>query len=283
MAEDLESRRNQVRQAHAVLEHKVAERTLELNRLNRELQRMDQSRREFFADISHELRTPITVIRGEAEVTLRGKDREAEDYREALQRILELAVQQGTMVNDLLFLARAEMANLQFEWETLELSALVAGAAEDLEVLAGEHSLSVRYEGPDAALWIRGDPQRLRQLLFILGDNACRYSNLGGRIEIALCADGGRAKLSIRDQGIGIPEKDLDAVFERYFRSENARRSTAEGTGLGLPMAKAITAAHGGEITVASAEGVGTTFTMMFPLAGRVEAAENSETQELTR
>jgi two-component system OmpR family sensor kinase len=264
MAGELETQRDKLREAQAALEHKVAERTLELNKLNRELQRLDQARREFFADISHELRTPITVIRGEAEVTLRGKDLDAEEYRDTLQRIQELSMQLGKLVNDLLFLARAETANLQFEWETLDLAELVAGAAEDLEVLAREKSIAVSHSAPAGPLWIRGDRQRLRQVLFILGDNACRYSNAGGRIDVALEADGTCARLSIEDQGIGIPAGDLESIFERYFRSTNAR-SGVDGTGLGLPMAKAIIQAHHGQITAASTEGVGTTFTVVLP------------------
>ncbi len=267
MAHGLELQRNRLRATQAVLERKVAERTLELNKLNRELQHLDQRRRDFFADISHELRTPITVIRGEAEVTLRGRDRDAEEYKEALQRILELAMQQGKMVNDLLFLARAEAAQLQFEMEILDLSELLAGAAEDIEVLAREKSISVGLDIPPEPVWIRGDRQRLRQVMFILGDNACRYSEAGGRIDLAMALDPAWARLSIGDQGIGIPAEDLKSVFERYFRGGNARRPDMQGTGLGLPMAKAIVEAHEGRIGVASVEGEGTTFTLCLPIS----------------
>jgi signal transduction histidine kinase len=266
MAQGLELQRNRLRDAQAVLERKVAERTLELNKLNRELQSLDQRRREFFADISHELRTPITVIRGEAEVTLRGGNRDPEEYREALERILELAAQQGKMVNDLLFLARAEAAQLPFEWERLDLAELVADAAEDIAVLAREKSIAVGLAGPEAPVWIRGDRQRLRQVMFILGDNACRYSEPGGRIDLALAVDAGQARLSVADQGIGIPAQDLEGVFVRYFRAGNTRRPDMQGSGLGLPMAKAIVEAHGGGIAVSSAVGEGTTFTLRLPL-----------------
>ncbi len=265
MARELELQRDQLSEAQAVLEQKVIERTLELNKLNRELQRLDQTRRAFFADISHELRTPITVIRGEAEVTLRGEDRDPEEYKDALQRILELAMQQSKMVNDLLLLARADMASLQFEWATLDLSELTAEAAEDLSVLGREKSIAVTLEAPTEPVWVHGDASRLRQVLFILGDNACQYSNPKSQINIALRSDSGHAHLSITDQGIGIPSQDLEAIFQRYFRSSNARRSGRDGTGLGLPMAKSIVEAHGGKITVESVEGSGTSFTITLP------------------
>ncbi|MDD5036895.1 MAG: ATP-binding protein [Methylococcaceae bacterium] len=267
MAQELEFQQHRLKEAHAVLEEKVAERTLELHQLNRELQRMDLARREFFADISHELRTPITVIRGEAEVTLRGTEGDTEAYKEALQRIVELSMQLGKLVNDLLFLARAETANMQFEWEKLDLAELVSNAVEDIQVLAQEKSISVALEAPSIPLWVQGDKQRLRQVLYILGDNACRYSDPGGHLQITLRAEGKEAIFSFSDQGIGIPSQDLEIIFDRYFRSNNARHTRDDGTGLGLPMAKSIVKTHGGRIAVTSAEGSGSTFTVTLPLA----------------
>ena len=266
MAQELELQQNKLREGRAVLEKRVAERTFELNRLNEELKRMDTARLAFLADISHELRTPITVIRGEAEVTLRGKDRDAGEYKDVLQRIVELAMQLGKYVNDLLFIARTETAHLQFEWDNVNLSELVAGAVEDFQVMAGENSISVSLDASAEPVWVRGDKQRLRQLLFILGDNACRYSNPEGRIAVTLRADENEAIVSLTDQGIGIPAQDLERIFDRHFRSRNAQISRDDGTGLGLPMAKSILKAHGGDITVASTENSGSTFTVTLPL-----------------
>jgi len=249
-----------------VLEKRVAERTFELHQLNEELKRMDNERREFLADISHELRTPITVIRGEAEVTLRGQDREAEEYKDALHRIVELAMQLGKYVNDLLFLARTETANLQFEWDSVDLAELVAGAVENFQVMAEENAISVSLDAPTEPVWVRGDKQRLRQVLFILGDNACRYSTPGGHIAVALRVDGEMASFSLTDQGIGIPAQDLERIFDRHFRSRNALASRDDGKGLGLPMAKSILKAHGGSIKVTSIENSGSTFTVTLPL-----------------
>jgi two-component system OmpR family sensor kinase len=246
----------------------VAERTFELHQLNEELKRMDNSRREFLADISHELRTPITVIRGEAEVTLRTRELNADEYRDVLQRIVELSMQLGKYVNDLLFLARSETANLQFEWDSLNLTELVSSAVEDFQVMAQENSISVSLDAPDQQVWVRGDKQRLRQVLFILGDNACRYSKQGGLIAVGLRVDGNEASFSINDQGIGIPAPDLERIFDRHFRSKNALSLRDDGTGLGLSMAKSIVKAHGGRITVTSTENAGSIFTVTLPLGG---------------
>ncbi|WP_445367988.1 ATP-binding protein [Methylomonas sp. BW4-1] len=266
MAKELEVQQDKLREGRAVLEERVTERTFELNLLNEELKRMDNARREFLADISHELRTPITVIRGEAEVTLRGQDRDAEEYKDALQRIVELSMQLGKYVNDLLFLARADTANLQFEWNKVDLADLVASSVEDFQVMAQEYSISVSLDAPSGPLLVRGDKQRLRQVLFILGENACRYSKPLGHIAVALWRDGKQACFSLTDQGIGIPSEDLDRIFERHFRSSNAQHSRDDGSGLGLPMAKSILQAHGGQIAVRSVENAGSTFTVTLPL-----------------
>ena len=266
MAEELGLQQDKLREGRAVLEERVAERTLELKRLNEELTRMDTARMEFLADISHELRTPITVIRGEAEVTLRGSERDAEEYKDALQRIVELSMQMGKYVNDLLFLARNETANLQFEWDNIDLAELVGSAVEDFQVMAEENFISVSLDTVSEPVWVRADKQRLRQILFILGDNACRYSNHGGHIAVTLRANKTEANFSLTDQGIGIPGKDLERIFDRHFRSQNARSSRDDGTGLGLPLAKSILNALGGHISVTSLENVGSTFTVTLPL-----------------
>ncbi|MDD5267070.1 MAG: ATP-binding protein [Methylococcales bacterium] len=278
MAQELGLQQDKLREGRVVLEKRVAERTNELHRLNEELKRMDTARREFLADISHELRTPITVIRGEAEVTLRGRDRDAEEYKDALQRIVELSMQLGKYVNDLLFLARTENANLQFEWENLDLAELVASTVEDFQLMAEANSISVSLDALTRPVWVRGDKQRLRQVLFILGDNACRYSNPGGHITVALRVDENETSFSLTDQGIGIPTQDLERIFDRHFRSPNALLSRDDGTGLGLPMAKSILKAHGGRITVNSTENSGSTFTVTLPLI--LVEQDNNQTNE---
>ncbi len=265
MAQKLGVQQEKLRQNQAELEIRVAKRTFELQQLNHELKLMDEQRRALLADISHELRTPITVIRGEAEVTLRGQERDAGEYKDSLQRIAELAAQLGKYVNDLLFLARTETANLQFEWETLNLAELINSSAEDFKVMAKENAITLSCTGLDQPVWVEGDKQRLRQVLFILGDNACRYSKPGGHIAMKAWLEGKQVHISLADEGIGIPSQDLKRIFERHFRSDNARRLCHDGSGLGLPLAKSIIKAHGGNINVVSSENAGSTFTISLP------------------
>ncbi len=265
MAQVLESQQEKLRLAQAELEVRVARRTFELQHANQELTRMDTERRELLADISHELRTPITVIRGEAEVTLRGNHRDIADYKDALQRISELSMQLAKYVNDLLFLARTEIANLQFEWDTFDLNELLASSTEDMKVMAQDIGLNLSNQILSQPIWVQGDKQRLRQLLFILGDNACRYSKPESEICIRSWLEDKHVKISVSDHGIGIPQQDLKRVFDRHFRSENARNFHGDGSGLGLPLAKSIIKAHGGQITVDSVENQGSTFTISLP------------------
>lgn len=273
MAEKLEHQQGRLHEAQISLEHKVAERTVQLDRLNRELQSLDRARLQFLADVSHELRTPITVIRGEAEITLRGPSKSAEEYRDALERILELSDQLGVLVNDLLFLARSESANLQFAWETLELADLVAHAVGDAQTLARDKSIELRFEAPVGPVLVRGDAPRLRQVLFVLLDNACRYSNSETMVRVRLDVDAHEVAVHVIDQGIGVAAHDLEIIFERYYRSPTARRSDATGSGLGLPVAKAIVQAHGGRIAAATnTDGPGTVFSFILPVISQTDA-----------
>ena len=266
MAIELGVQQEKLRMGQAELENRVAERTHELHSLNQALKRMDAERREFLADISHELRTPITVIRGEAEVTLRGAERDAEEYKDTLQRIVELSGQLGKYVNDLLFLARSDAANLQFEWAEFNLTELLTSSMEDFKVMAEESSVNLSFQSADNDVLVYGDKQRLRQVLFILGDNACRYSKAGGQITIYYWFDENHVYISLADQGIGIPAQDLERIFERNFRSDNARTLHYDGSGLGLPLAKSILKAHGGNISVDSQVNAGSRFTIQLPL-----------------
>jgi signal transduction histidine kinase len=137
---------------------------------------------------------------------------------------------------------------------------------EDFKVMAEENLISVSLKVPTEPVWVHGDKKRLRQLLFILGDNACRYSKKQGYIVVDLSMEAREACFSITDQGIGIPAQDLDRVFDRHFRSQNALHSRNDGRGLGLAMAKTILKAHGGHISVTSIENSGSTFTVRLPL-----------------
>jgi signal transduction histidine kinase len=267
MAEDLERQRTALMQAQAGLEEKVRERTGELEQANLTLQRLDDVRRRMFADISHELRTPLTIISGEAEVTLRNRNVQSEDYRTALSRIVDLTGQVAKLVEDLMFLARSDTADLRVHMRPIRAIAILEEAIEDLRALASSKEIEVELRlSIEADAFLDADPSRLSQLLLILVDNACRYSESGRQIRISLDRRHDDVLISVADQGIGIPAEEVDAVFDRYFRGEHARQLSPKGVGLGLHVAKTIAEVHGGRLMIDSKPDVGTIITLTLPV-----------------
>src|SRR5690606_28136345 len=240
MMAELERRRAQLERARADLEREVQQRTSELQESNATLRRIDQARRRMFADISHALRTPLTIIRGEAEVTLRGRQPRSDAYRKALQRIVETTAQLNRLVEDLLQLARSEAAALPAAPGDLVANRLLAEVAEDARALAGARDIQVDLQTPPEPIRIRGDVDRLRQLLLLLLDNATRYTRAGGRISLALGPSGEHAVISVSDTGIGIPAEELDLVPDRFYRGSNVMELAPSGAGLGLHVAQSI-------------------------------------------
>jgi two-component system, OmpR family, sensor kinase len=266
MAAELQRRRAELDRARLELEGEVRERTRELHESNQTLRRMDETRRRMFADISHALRTPLTVVRGEAEVTLRGRETAGRGTRAALERIVETTTQMSKLVENLLMLARSEALAPPAETAPIAANQLLRAVADDARALAAAKSLKVECALPDRPISLRGDPDRLQEALLILIDNACRYTPAGGRIAISLALDGAWAVLGIDDSGIGIPPDELDLVGDRFYRGSNVGELGPSGTGLGLHIARAIVEAHGGALELASDRGSGTRVTVRLPL-----------------
>lgn len=236
---------------------------------NEELKKLGEMKNRFFADISHELKTPLAVIRGEAEVTLRGKEKPVSEYKQVLQYIVLLVDQLNKLVSDLLFLARSESGTVRIEIQEVALREVIEETLREGEILALKKGIALSLKGlPEEEIVLQGDPQRLKQLFMILIDNAINYSRSGGRVEVAWEREGGCGKIAISDQGVGIPEEALARVFDRFYRVEKTR-SMAMGTGLGLPIAKWIADAHDGRIAIASQVEVGTTVTVSLPICER--------------
>src|SRR6476469_5611034 len=268
MAADLQAHQQALKDAHDNLEKLVEERTEELSRANQTLRNIDERRRGFFADISHELRTPLTIIRGEGEITLRGANKRIGDYKQSIARIVEQAKQLTLLVNDLLFIARQGAGAARLNLQSVDLSELVEKVCGDAEVLADAKSVHVACDVNGAAhQHVTGDPARLRQLFLVLLDNAVRYSKSNGEVEVGMTRHDGEVTVRVSDHGIGIPEDELENIFERFRRAGNAAEHNAEGLGLGLPVAKAIVEAHKGRIEMASRLGEGTTVTIALPTA----------------
>ncbi len=275
MAGELQQHRAQEQADRALLEDMVQARTAELRQALDTLQALDARRRRFFAELSHELRTPATAIRGEAEVALRGGERPAQDYREALQRIVDTVGQFSHVLGDLSQLARSEVEALAMREDLLAWPPLLARSCEQAAVLARAAQLRFDWQlGPanDAAR-LRGDAQRLSQALAIVLDNARRYSRPGGAIRLQAVEEGGQLRIDLLDEGIGVAEQELPQVFDRLFRGEAARAHRPDGLGLGLAIARDIVQAHGGDIALSNRETPGCHLRLSLPLVmGGIDA-----------
>jgi signal transduction histidine kinase len=249
--------------------------------------------RRFSADASHELRTPLTILKGEIEVALRSA-REPAEYEKILASALEEVERMARLVDDLLMLSRADAGALRWDRELVELDRLVEEVAKQGEVLGRGREIQVAIQSLEPLI-AHGDEQRLRQLLLNLVGNAVKYTPPAGRVTLSLRRVGGEsdgpptssleavpnrpigqlancppiewAEIAVSDTGVGIPPEALPRIFERFYRVDGARSREAGGTGLGLCIAKTIAEAHGGTIRVQSAPGVGSTFTVLLPLA----------------
>jgi signal transduction histidine kinase len=269
MAENLEDRERRLLGIHSELEQQVRQRTSELETANRRLSYLDRQRLQFLADVSHELRTPVTILRGEAEVTLRMQPGSQHAYREALTRIAQQARQMGRLIDDLLFLVRSESDTVAFERQRLDLRGIVADAVRDGSILARGKGIEVVDRLPEHPVWVEGDAQRLRQAALIGIDNAINYSEAGLSVEVSLGAANGRAVIGVLDHGIGVPAEELPYVFERFYRVRGRGDRQAEGSGLGLSIAKWIAEKHGGTIAMTSVPGERTELAIELPVRSK--------------
>jgi two-component system OmpR family sensor kinase len=214
----------------------------------------------FSADASHELRTPLTIMRGEIEVALRRK-RMPTPTRDLLTSIHDELIRLSSIVESLMTLIKSESGRLSFQFGDVPLDALMRELAEDALVLAAPKRIRVSV-GELESLKVRGDAARLRQLLLNLLENAVKYTPEHGVVSLSLTKAGTNAAIRIGDTGIGIPKKDLQKIFDRFYRVQ----ADGSGSGLGLAIAKWIAEAHDGTIEATSREKKGSTFTVLLPL-----------------
>ena len=265
MASTIDQRHRGLDDVKSQLELAVEERTAALQQALQQVTELDETRRQLLADVSHELRTPLTIVRGEADLALRGREKPVESYRESL-RVTKVAAEHMTrLVEDLLFVAKAESNKITLQRESYNLVAQVQQLLPLLSHLGSpEKDIGAfRFSHELEELWVAADADRIRQVILILVENAFRYGDAPWGIE--LVSFEGSVVLSVHNRGKVLSEREQLLLFERFYRGSDSAIHYNKGTGIGLPVAQAIVSAHGGELCVESTEVEGTR--MYFKLA----------------
>jgi len=232
-----------------------------------EVKKLAMVRREFVANASHELKTPITAIRGLVETLIDDKDLDESKQDRFLGKIKDQSMRLSSIVGDLLTLSRLESKSDDTEGGPFDLRQIVVSSVRTFSQMGAEQGIVIETDATDDAVNIMGDAAALRQLMSNLLDNAVKYTPQGGRIDVRLRAAGDQAVIEVQDTGIGIEPRDQARIFERFYRVDKARSRELGGTGLGLSIVKHIAITHNGSVTVDSTPGSGSTFRVVLPIA----------------
>jgi signal transduction histidine kinase len=245
------------------------------NRMSAELEVLERSRRDLVANVSHELKTPITAIRAHLENLADGIE---EPDRETMQVMLNQTERLGRLVDQLLDLSKLESGEVPLQLEPMALAPAVEQVISEFSVGRAVTDISLTSEVPDD-LGVEADRERIHQVLFNLVDNAVRFTPPGGAVTIRARREEDRVQIEVRDTGVGVAPEHLPRLFERFYRADPARsRDDGGGTGIGLAIARSIVEGHGGRITAASQPGNGASFTFDLPAAQAAVAATDRRT-----
>ena len=241
-----------------------------------ERHRLDAMRTDFVANISHELKTPVGAMAVLADA-LTGED-DSEMVQRLVGRMVFEAERAARTIDDLLQLTEIELGTV-IEAVPLDAVALLSAAADRVRHSASERSVEIRLVDPAEPVTVVGEPRQLASALGNLVENAVKYSEVGGRVDLTVDGDGDGVAFTVTDDGVGIPQRDVERIFERFYRVDKARSRGTGGTGLGLAIVRHVATNHGGEVEVTSAEGEGSTFVLRIPHgppAADVDGVESS-------
>jgi signal transduction histidine kinase len=238
------------------------------NRMSAELENVERLRRDLVANVSHELKTPISALRAHLENLLDGVE---EPELRTLEVMLNQTERLGRLVDQLLDLTRLESGELPLELRAVALHPLVRDVLSEIEVAGADRGVRFEDVVPDDLPPVLADPERVHQVLYNLLDNAVRFTPSGGRVSVGAQRVNGVCEVSVADTGAGIEAEHLPRLFERFYRADAARSRGDGGTGIGLAIARSVVEAHGGRIRAESEPGRGSRFTFELPVAPAAE------------
>ena len=227
------------------------------------VQRIHDQQKQFVSDVAHELRTPLSIMSGELEVAL-GKERTAADYQQVLTSSKQETDRLAELAENLLFLARADQGRQAIEFEKVDITDLIGSIIAGLQAESIRKAITIHFQPEEEPTFARGQAGMLRRLFLNLIHNAIQYTPSQGEIWISLSTGKQYAEVIIKDTGVGIPAEEQEKIFNRFYRVDPSRSET-KGYGLGLAICKSIVELHHGRITVSSALGKGSTFTVALP------------------
>lgn len=258
----------EVKNLNANLEQRIASATRELRASNSQLQRLDEAKDEFVSMASHQLRTPLTSIKGYVSMLLEGDvGKVSKEQQQLLNEVFVSSERMVRLISDFLNVSRLQTGKFVIEKHPVDLALLVQRELDSLVQNAAARGMKFVYRKPKKFPLLDLDENKIQQVIMNFADNAIYYSKDGSKINVTLKEVGGSVELKIVDTGIGVPESEQSRLFKKFFRATNARRARPDGTGIGLFLAKKVVGDHGGEIIFESQEGKGSTFGFRLPLS----------------
>ncbi len=263
---------HEVRELNATLQQRIDVATKELRSSNAQLKHLDEVKDEFMSMASHQLRTPLTSVKGYISMVLEG---DAGKVTPAQQKLLVEAYKSSErmvgLISDFLNVSRLQTGKFTLDKTTFDLKDVVKQQVKELELIAGSHDMKLRLEAAQESVTVTADEAKLRQVIMNFIDNAIFYSYPKSTIVINIEKTGDNVAFTVVDTGIGVPKNEQHRLFHKFFRAKNARKQRPDGTGVGLYLARRVISAHGGSIIFSSKEGKGSTFGFRLPLDTKTE------------
>lgn len=258
---------HEVRELNANLEQRIAAATNELRASNRQLQKLDEAKDEFISMASHQLRTPLTSIKGYISMLIEGDLGElTREQKRVLNEAFVSSERMVRLIGDFLNVSRLQTGKFVIEKHPVDLALLVQREVDALEANASARGMKFAYKRPKNIPIMAIDENKIQQVIMNFADNAIYYSKENSTITVTLKKVNGFVECTVKDKGIGVPEAEQKDLFNKFFRATNARRARPDGTGVGLFLAQKVVRDHGGSIIFESKEGKGSTFGFRLPL-----------------